>query len=1090
MQTNKIAPIVVALLFFGTSIVAASQDTVSTVPLPTTAVRPTFLGDLADKVAPGLRSELVNIEPLLSSAEVASAAELLDQVDLVHGAYADATTAREALAANAALAGLPLTGQAAAAPSSALGEILQMYRLSGVTPSALDVSELQSSLTSLTASQSEGLAILVSSVNQALVLQASGGSAYEAAAGMLDAADAVESLLAPQASTSSACTVFEDPQQLIWIGSPCDDVVAAQPARMLQYDPGGDDIYYSNAGGAGGVPALGAGLIVAGVQSDRQLLEILDNLTLGGIFPVDPTNETWQNSTVDNFPDNVLGTVNNVTGSIGPMVGFIPEFIAGYHVILETHPELLRTDVPVALAIDVEGNDIYDSDRNFVQGAAADQDLGVLLDRAGTDSYTCMRNCQGYGIHGLGLLIDEEGNDAYDALSNAQGSGDPGVLIELAGDDTYTGQLASVQGSTYTTALPRQAPTVLFDRSGNDLYTAFGPLSQGAGALLIDLSGDDVYDQTGSPQGMAQGVGVTATPGMLVDASGSDQYLAQKDAQGVGFGGPGVLADFGGDDVYQSTNSGQGFARSAGSLGLLYDSRGDDTYSAASGQGAADTLGVGVLADADGDDSYTLTGSGQGASLGSPGGLLGLLLDGAGSDLYVAGEASQGSGSSGQGAGLLADLKGIDSYTAGAYSQGSGGANGGVGILLDGLQEHTEFGPLTVIAQVNPEVPSQDAYTAGNWSQGSSGPVGGVGLLLEREHNSGLRNTFVAGEHSQGAASAQGVGILANNNGKDDYTAGAYSQGASSGGLGLLVDQLGNDRYFPSDVATSHGYGESRFDSASPAVAIGVLLDDGGHDNHPGMANNECLSKGDIGLAMDTDAAQVPSDCAGDALAAIVQFVMEAAPEIQALIVNTINGILFPAAPPTPPGTIYFYDGMEDTAASATKWTNTTDSDVTCLGLGDPEPVQSEWRIRNQTSEPQASPNAHSGAHYWYAGRHIGTGYTSCVTAVLTTSTISLTGSTAPALTYWYAGSSESCCDTLTVKLLDLTASTSTTLATYAGDPVNDIDPALAAPTYLQETFDLSAYNGHDIQVEYTFESDSNAEPGQGWNVDDVLVNE
>jgi hypothetical protein len=1097
MQANKIAPIAAALLFLGTA-AAASQATVPTVPLPGAAVRQTFLGELADLYAPGLRSELDHIEPLLSSQEVTSPAALMDRVDLVHGAYADAATAKQALTATASLAGLPVQATATPAPGPLTSEILTMYGLLGAAPTPQQVLDLKSSVGTLSADRALGLSILVSAVNQALTLQANGGSAYQAALGMLDAADAAKSLLSPKTTVSADCgTPFEDPLQLIWLGTPCNDTVSAQPARALQYDPAGDDTYYDNAGGAGGAPTIGGGFIIAGLTSDRALLEVLDNITLGGFYH-DIQNETYQNNIIDNltlanFPDNLLETINNVIGSVPPTIGFLNEFIAGLHPILETHPELVRQSVPVALHIDESGNDVYDSANSglgYDQGAAYEGDLGVLLDRDGTDSYTCVHTCQGYGITGLGLLIDEKGSDSYQAKDHAQGSGDGGLLFELAGDDTYNVDANSAQGSTFSTALPRVGPTVLLDRSGADHYTAGGPVAQGAGAVLVDLSGNDVYAQTGSLQGNAQGVGTPQSVGMLIDGAGDDLYSSRGQAQGVGFGAPGVLADLAGTDAYHTDGAGQGFSRSVGSVGLLVDIGGDDSYTAKTGQGVGTEGGVAALIDVAGDDTYTTTGSGQGASLGGPGGPLGLLLDAAGSDSYSAGDNSQGSGASGQGAGILVDLKGADTFTAGSFSQGSGGEGSGVGILVDGMPEHTEFGPVSVVAQVNPESPSPDHYSAGDWSQGSSGPEkGGVGLLLDREHNSGLRNTFVAGDHSQGSATGQGVGVLASNNGKDDYTAGSFSQGASLGGVGLLVDQLGNDRYYPSDVATSHGFGDGSGYGTSAAIAVGLLLDDGGHDDHPDIGNNECLNKGDIGLAVDAEGANIPGDCLGDAAAAIAQALNDAPPELVQFIMDFIFG--FPIVPPT--GTVYFYDGMENETVSAGLWdVNNTGSDSAgCFGLGDPDEIASGWRIRDQTDDRQvAGPNAHTGAKYWFAGRAVGDGYGSCTLATLTTTTISLTNATSPLLTYWYAGASESCCDKLKVDLLDLTAGTTTHLATYSGDPVNDADPDLAAPAYGKATFSLAAHAGHDVKVVYTFESDSSEELGQGWNVDDVVVNE
>jgi hypothetical protein len=1076
MQANKIAPIVAALLFLGSSLaVTASQDTVSTVPLPT--FRQTLLGDLAERVAPGLRSELPNLEPLLPARGAADVNGALDVVDLVHGAYADAATAREALAATAGLAGLPLQSAAAPAPASATAEILAMYSLLGEAYTLADVADLEARVASLTPEQQTGLATLVAAANQALVLQQQGGSAYGAADGMLEAAEAAKGLLAPQASVSG-CATWEDPQQLIWLGSPCNDNVSAQPARVLSYDPGGNDLYRHNAGGAGGVPTLGQGLVVLGFEIDHEVGEFLDGFRAERLIPIAPFNATWQNRLINGAPGNVAnGTLY--------AVDFVPVFVGGVHPIVEFHPELLRTSVPVAFHIDEAGDDRYESNGLYVQGSAVNRALGVLLDRNGADTYVCNRLCQGYSSQGLGLLIDERGNDAFRANSNAQGSGDGGLLFEMSGNDNYTATASNAQGSTGSAALPREVPTLLLDRSGADRYTAGGPNVQGAGAMLVDQAGDDVYTQSGHPQGGAQGVGVTASLGLLLDQSGNDRYSADNEAQGVGISAPGILADLSGDDSYVSGNLGQAVSRATG-FAVLYDEQGSDTYSAKSGQAAARDASNAVLLDLDGDDSYTATGFAQGVSYDSPGGVVAMLMDAAGKDTYVAGSNSQGSGTSGSGVGFLADLKGKDSYTAGANSQGSGGANGGVGILLDGLQERTETDSATVTLQVNSEKPSEDHYLAGDFSQGSSGPAGGIGVLLDREHNGGKRNTFVAGAYSQGAATAHGVGLLANNVGKDDYTAGAFSQGASDAGVGVLVDQRGNDRYFATDAAaeaTSHGYGASDF-SSSPRVAVGLLVDDGGHDQHPAMGNNECQQKGDVGVAIDADGLAIPGGCEAVIVDGIEQFVNEAAGQISATVLDAISGILFPTSPPAP-SPVLFYDGMENSTESASKWTVSNDS---CI-VGPDDPL-SGWRIRNQGTDPQASPNAHSGSQYWYVGAIHGAGYSACMTSTLTTQSIvlpTISNTTPPStLSYWYAGTSEAGWDFLTVKVVSGT--TSTQVAQYSQDAVSNLDPSLLLPTYEEETFSLASFAGQTIQVVFTFTSDANLELGQGWNIDDVLV--
>lgn len=1138
-----------AMLFLGTSLAATGA-----VPAPVTlAASPapaTFLGELADRVAPGLRSELPAIEPLLPSNPTTSAASLLDAADALRAAYEGAGTPQDNLRATAALQGITLAPSAASAPLPLALEIAEMYARMGVAPTAAQLADLAASTAALPAAQAQAIALLVDATNQALAPEATQteAGAFAAAIAFLDASEAASALM--QASASGGCAVFEDPLQLIWIGSPCDDTVPTLPARLLQYDGyTSDDTYFSNSGGAGGIP-IAAGLVTFSITSDRLITEVLDNVTLGGIFPLpDPLNATmfdaWLNDTLEDFPEDIQDTLTNITGSAILTAQFLQEFIAGVHVNYGVNSDLIRTTVPVALHSDSGGDDVYASSTSYVQGAAALGSLGVAIDWDGADVWTCARFCQGYSDGVLGVLIDAGSADEdYVAVDHAQGAGDGGILVEMGGSDTYFGNgNVGMQGSTASTAVPRTRVTALVDRSGNDQYVADTFLAQGAGAYLVDLAGDDSYVSLTNGLAISQGAGTALTLGILLDVTGADTYIATSGAQGAAINGPGLLADLGGDDVYASNGLAQGIGTAGpGFTGLLLDNGGDDQYSATRGQGWSDNAAAGALVDTSGNDVYTATGSAQGVSapIGAPG-VFGLLLDVTGDDAYTAGDYSQGVG--GTGAGLLLDLNGGDDYVAGDISQGSGGtddgiedwvtesvvaavlaaipgpdrpAESGVGILLDGTQGMFDLDANVAVdtdsvsvdgAFVSPPAggpPNPDTYTAGDFSQGSSGPRGGIGFLLDTSDRPGNgsvhESVFTAGSYSQGSATSQGIGVLLNAEGRDSYSAGNHSQASSDGGLALLIDVSGRDVYTTSDIATSHGFGATSLTGEVPALALAILLDDGGNDSHPDMPDNSCKNKGDIGLAVDTEGLAVPANCDEEILAAVSQLVTDAAAEAVVVVLalvaeleetvtgllDTILGLVMPPPPPPPPaGTIYFSDDMENNAVSATKWTVSGGSDATCL-LG-PDDGLTTWRIRNAVDEPQLSPNAHSGSQYWYAGLFQGNGYSSCADVSITTSTISLTGATAPELRAWIGGSSETCCDTLTVVVHDLTTATSSVEISLAGDPVFG-DPATAIPTYAEYTVDLSAHAGNSVEIEFRFQSDSNAEPGQGWNVDDVLV--
>jgi hypothetical protein len=71
------------------------------------------------------------------------------------------------------------------------------------------------------------------------------------------------------------------------------------------------------------------------------------------------------------------------------------------------------------------GDDIYWSMSAAGQGAAWDQGVGVLLERAGDDRYQADGLSQGAAAQqAVGLLLDLGGDDDYRAGSAAQGAGD------------------------------------------------------------------------------------------------------------------------------------------------------------------------------------------------------------------------------------------------------------------------------------------------------------------------------------------------------------------------------------------------------------------------------------------------------------------------------------------------------------------------------------------------------------------------------------------------------------------------------------------------------------------------------------------
>lgn len=315
---------------------------------------------------------------------------------------------------------------------------------------------------------------------------------------------------------------------------------------------------------------------------------------------------------------------------------------------------------------------------------------------------------------------------------------------------------------------------VIVDPGGNDVYER-APATGGAISIIVDLAGDDHY--IGSDLAM---LGFSA----IVDFSGNDRYEMQGPGLGAAIAGASILIDFAGDDTYEAGVFGEGAA--AFGIGALVDLRGNDTYRIASGgQGLGMIGGIGLLWDRAGNDAYFARGfpdlydrgggisMAQGAGLGHRtryGGGIGILRDDGGDDRYEAEMFAQGVGYF-YGAGLLWDRGGDDRYRAVRYAQGNG-VHEAVGILRDDSGD--------------------DRYTL------SFGVGQGMGLDLS-------------------------VGMLFDGAGDDQYESRILAQGAATAnGLGILIDAGGADRW--SMAAGGKGWGEAERLRGLPS--LGILLYD------------------------------------------------------------------------------------------------------------------------------------------------------------------------------------------------------------------------------------------------------------------------
>jgi hypothetical protein len=257
---------------------------------------------------------------------------------------------------------------------------------------------------------------------------------------------------------------------------------------------------------------------------------------------------------------------------------------------------------------------------------------------------------------------------------------------------------------------------------------------------------------------------------------------------------------------------------------LVIDLGGNDTWYGAAGATPSLDIPVSLAIDLSGHDRYINDQEflpAQGAGVFGAG----VLIDCKGNDTYSSKRLSQGAAMLGYG--VLADYDGDDEYHL--WTSGQGAAYFGVGVALDGAGD--------------------DKYSIHGDGQGYGG-VGGVGALINRtgwdeyyaepfvsdsvyrpdyHSEKGYRNYSYAqgcgigrrGDITDGHSWAGGMGILIDLYGNDRYTSANWSLGCGYWyGMGFLYDGEGDDIYKAS--AWSAGAGAH--------FAIGAHIDDGGND--------------------------------------------------------------------------------------------------------------------------------------------------------------------------------------------------------------------------------------------------------------------
>lgn len=279
-----------------------------------------------------------------------------------------------------------------------------------------------------------------------------------------------------------------------------------------------------------------------------------------------------------------------------------------------------------------------------------------------------------------------------------------------------------------------------------------------------------------------------------------------------------LVLDVGGDDEYEFLERGDTHA-----ISVLLDHRGNDRYATAApgADPSSATLGYGILWDTEGDDRYQGTQQAQASALFGAA----LLVDGGGSNRFVASSRSQAHAIGG--VAVLVSAGGDDEFTAQTYSQATGGP-GGVAVLVDtGGNDRYR---LTNVPLVRPSAQLPDRNT----SMGQGAGYGMRGVFLD------------------GRSTAGGIGMLVDLAGNDRYDAQVFAQGVGYyEGLGMLLDDGGNDRYesawyamgagvhYAAGIFLDRGVGSDVYRSTHEMalgsgndLSVGVFVDEGGDDEY------------------------------------------------------------------------------------------------------------------------------------------------------------------------------------------------------------------------------------------------------------------
>jgi hypothetical protein len=222
----------------------------------------------------------------------------------------------------------------------------------------------------------------------------------------------------------------------------------------------------------------------------------------------------------------------------------------------------------------------------------------------------------------------------------------------------------------------------------------------------------------------------------------------------------------------------------------------------------------------------------------------GILLDYEGNDKYVCDSYGEGAGLFG--VGVLSDLKGNDYYEGFQGIQGFGFVKG-CGIIIDREGNDVYVARDDTVKYPSPQSEKHNVSLSqgmgfgirADFTDGHS-LAGGIGLLIDGNGD----DKYFCGVFGQGCGYWMGIGGLVDFNGNDEYKGIWYTQGASAHfAIGTLLDLNGNDKYL---TGMNMGIG------AGHDFSLGYLVDYKGDDLYD--APNLSLGAGNangVGIFID-----------------------------------------------------------------------------------------------------------------------------------------------------------------------------------------------------------------------------------------------